>query len=418
VVFLGLTRFPGLPRIGRRHSLGRAGTLNIAGGRQRVLREATRRGRRRLGVFLAILVLAAGCTPEKQKELKAGEKSIILPGTVLPLQDAEVGSPLSGLVSHVLVEPGQRVQATQVVVRIDPTPYRAETSKAEAALAMARANLARARAGASDAELAEARAEVERVKQELDRQRRLAALPTHAADYERAGIILDNAKARLERLYALFARRLASRPELESAQNEYADAWQRHQAALDALEGREAVRDSDVRIAEARYSASRARLEGLEAGGGKEERIASARAQVRQAEADVTRARYNQEQTNVVAPIGGIVTEVKASVGGKVDERSPLVSITNIDRVQVKADLSPGLLPHVRPGQPATVTINTVPPTVVPATIQKIQPVADPKTQSLGLTIVVANPGLKFQPGFTARVEIPVGPPPAGAPKQ
>ena len=366
-----------------------------------------------LGVLLLILALAIGCTPEKQKELKPGAKAIILTGIVAAVEESEVTSPISGLVSQVLVDTGQKVQAKQVIVRIDPTPYQAETSRAEAALSITRANLARARSGASDAELAEARAEVERVKQELERQRRLAALPTPAADYERAGIILDNAKARLERAYSLFARRLVSKPELESAQNEYADAWQRYQAALDVLEGREAVRDSDVRIAEARYSATRARLDGLEAGGGKDERIASARAQVRQAEADVSRARYNQEQTNVVAPITGIVTEVKARVGEKVGERAALVTITNIDRVQVKADLSPGLLPHVRPGQPTTVTINTVPPTIVPATVQKIQPVADPKTQSLGLTLVVANPGLRFQPGFTARVEIPVGPAPA-----
>jgi hypothetical protein len=40
--------------------------------------------------------------------------------------------------------------------------------------------------------------------------------------------------------------------------------------------------------------------------------------------------------------------------------------------------------------------------------------VADPKTQSLGLTLILANPDFKFQPGFTARVEILVDRKPAG----
>jgi membrane fusion protein (multidrug efflux system) len=368
-------------------------------------------GRGRAGVVAVIVLVLAlfpACAPEKQKELKPGQKAIILTGAVAPVQESEVIAPVGAVVSQMLVEPGQAVRAQQVIVRLDPAPYAAAVARAEASVALARAHLAQARSGAAETELIEARAEVERLDQELDRQRRLAAVPPPDGDLERAEIILTNARARLERVYALFARRLVSRPELEAAQNDYAEAWQRYRGAGDGAETR-AVRDSDVRIAEARARAARARLAGLEADGGRRARVDAALAQVRQAEADLDEARYRMAQTIVAAPIEGTVTEVRARIGEKVAERAVLLAIKDISRVQVRADLSPGLLPHVRVGQEAMVTVNTVPPATETASVHRIQPVADPKTQSLGMTFILPNRDLRFQPGFTARVEIPIG---------
>jgi len=360
-----------------------------------------------LGPVSLALALLGGCAPEKQVELKAGEKAIVLTGSVSPVQEAEVASPIAAVVEQVLVEPGKRVRAKEVLVRLDPATFKADVLRAEAALAQARANLAQTRSGSSGAERAEARAEVDRLRYELERQKRLAALPATGTDSEQAGIILENARAKLERAYSLFARRLASRLEIEAAQNEYAEALRRFEASAEALERRSAVGDSETKIAEARYDAARARLAGLEAGG-RGGRIETAVAQVRQAEADAARARYNLAQAVVEAPIAGIVVEVKVQAGEKVYERTPLVSIVEISRVQVKADLSPGLLSYVSVGQKAQVIVNTVPPTTVQTTVHRIQPVADPKTQALGVTFILPNPGFKFQPGFTARVEIPV----------
>lgn len=356
---------------------------------------------------MLVLVLLGACVSEKQKELKPGERAIILTGTVFPIQEAEVLSPLPAVVGEVFAEPGQRVRAGQVLVRLDAMPYRADVLRAEAGLAIANANLAQARSGASEAEFAEARAEVDRLEEEFQRQRRLADLPAPMGDYEQAGILLDNAKARLERMYSLFAERVVSKPEVEAAQAEYAEAWRRFGATNEALERREAVRDSDVRIAEARSQAASARLKAREASTQREP-LETARAQVQQAEADLARARFSLAQASIEAPIGGIVTEVKVQAGEKLYERSPVLTIKEIAPVQVKADVSPGLLPHIHVGQQAKVTVNTVPPTTVPAIIHRIQPVADPKTQSLSISLVLPNPDLKFQPGFTARVEIPV----------
>jgi HlyD family secretion protein len=131
-------------------------------------------------------------------------------------------------------------------------------------------------------------------------------------------------------------------------------------------------------------------------------------AQVRQAEADLARARYNLTQTMLTAPIAGIVTTVAAQVGEKVHEGTTVVDIVDISQVKIKGDLSPGLLPFVFVGQAARVTVNTVPPTALAASVEHFQRIADPKTQALAVTFTLPNPDYKFQPGFTAKVELPV----------
>ena len=356
-----------------------------------------------------LIFLLTSCAPQQQKELKPEDKAIVLTATVLPDQEADVTSPVSAVVDTVLVEPGKKVKSGEALVKLDSTSFQAEVQRAEATLATARANLGEVRAAiaASEAQVVEAEAEVDQFHQELRRQEALASLSLPSADFEQAGIVLDNARAKLERLYSLFARRVVSKPEVESAENEYAEARRRFEVARETLERGAALGNSDVKIAEARYRGAQARVAVLKANP-KRAQIETAQAQVRQAEADLAKAQYNLGQTVLNAPLPGIVTDVMVQPGLKVSEGKPLLHVADIARVRVSANLSPGLLPYVHVGQKAQVTVNTVPPTNVPATVGQIQPVADPKTQSLGLTLFLQNPDFKFQPGFTARVEIPV----------
>ena len=359
---------------------------------------------------LVVLSFLAGCVPQPQKELKPGEKAIILTGKVFASQEAEVTSTISAPVEQVLVEPGAQVKAGQILVRLDEAGAKVDVSRAEAALAIARANLSEARAGSFEAVRAEAEAEVERYAYELEVQKTYGTSLALVTEYEQSGILLQNAKAKVERMYALSARKLASRPEVESAQNDYADALRRHDGSRETLERKVALKDSDARLAESRYKAARARLAAVTAAGSGSGKLQIALAQTRQAEADMEKARQNLGQAIIKSPMAGVVTEVTAQVGNKIYEGRPLVKVSDIGRVKVQADLSPGLLPFVKVGQKAKIAVNSVPPATVDSSIATIKTIADPRTQSLEVTFILPNPGFKFQPGFTARVEIPVEP--------
>ena len=359
---------------------------------------------------LVVLSFLTGCVPRPQKELKPGDKAIILTGKVFAFEEAEVASPISAPVEKILVEPGAQVKAGQILVRLDESGAKVDVARAEAALAIARATLTETRAGSSEAVRAEAEAEVERFSYELELQKTYSTPLALMTEHEQSGIMLQNAKAKVERMYALYARKLASRPEVEAAQNEYADALRRHEGSREILERKVALKDSDARLAESRYKAARARLAAITAAASGSGRLQIALAQTRQAEADLEKARQNLGQSIIKAPMAGVVTEVTAQVGNKIYEGRPVVKVSDIARVRVQADLSPGLLPFVKVGQKAKITVNSVPPATVDSSIATIKTVADPRTQSLEVTFILPNPGFKFQPGFTARVEVPVEP--------
>ena len=360
--------------------------------------------------WLSLITLLGSCAPGPQKELKSGAKAIILTGKIYPVQEAEVTAPISAIVEKILIEPGAQVKPGQILLRLDESGAKADLTRAQAAVATARAALAEARTGAPEAQRAEAEAEVERLAHELRLQKSFGASSAMVSEYEQSGIVLENAKAKLERLYALFARKLVSKPEVESAQNEYADALRRYESSRETLERKITLKDSETRMAEARYNAARARLAAVAAGGSGGSRLQVALAQLRQAEAEVDRATQNLEQSIIKAPIAGVVTDVTAQAGNKVYEGRALAKIADIARVRVQADLSPGLLPFVHVGQKAKVTVNSVPPATVESNVARIKTVADPKTQALEITLILPNPNFKFQPGFTARVEIAVEP--------
>lgn len=79
-------------------------------------------------------------------------------GTLSPVNTVQVGSQVSGTIQHLYADFNDRVQAGQLIARIDPAIF-------EAKLAEARANLANAEAGRDKAAVAvaEARRELERV---------------------------------------------------------------------------------------------------------------------------------------------------------------------------------------------------------------------------------------------------------------
>jgi multidrug resistance efflux pump len=353
-----------------------------------------------------LLVVLWGCAPQAQRELKPGEKTITLTGAVVPFQEAKVTSATTGVVARLLVQPGQSVEAGAILLKLEPTTAIAEVDRAEAGLMVARTGLQQAQSGGNKAELATAEAEVVQLEHEAQRLQELQQRPRATNERGQAEIILFNAKLRLQRMYDLHARGMVSRPELEGAENEYAEASRRFQTEGEAASSR-GPQASDGKVIAARLEAARARRAALQ-GDTNQSRTEISLAQVRQAEADLARARYNLTQTMLTAPITGIVTTVAAQVGAKVHEGATVFEIVDISQVKIKGDLSPGLLPFVFVGQAAKVTVNTVPPTALAASVEQFQRIADPKTQALAVTFTLPNPDYKFQPGFTAKVELPV----------
>lgn len=176
-------------------------------------------------------------------------------GTIVPVQSVNISPKTSGILRELLIEQGDKVQAGQIIARMDNSQLQAQLIQAKASLEQAIAQLAKVRAGSRPEEIAQARA-------------RLAAAQAQLADAQ-AG----------------------SRPE------EIAQARSRLAAAQAQLaEARTGSRPEEIAQARARLAQAQAQLAEAQAGSRPEE-IAQARARLAQAQAQLTAARTaNPEQ--------------------------------------------------------------------------------------------------------------------------
>lgn len=214
----------------------------------------------------------------------------IEPGPVhpqLPLI-AEVGSAaqptltaaLAAEVQAVPVAEGQRVAAGEILVELDPRD-------AEVALSQARADLAQA-----EANLRLSREQAAADRANLERERELARL----------------SESELARIVRLRERGLVAQTQVDQAK-------QSHQRALLNL----AAREQAVARAPAQVDQAQARL------------LA--------AEAAVQSAELQQERTTIRAPFDAVITSVAVETGARVSPGSPLLSLYDARRLELRAEL-------------------------------------------------------------------------------
>ncbi|MBN1427322.1 MAG: HlyD family efflux transporter periplasmic adaptor subunit [Anaerolineae bacterium] len=143
-------------------------------------------------VIVLVVLVTAGCstpepvelvpTQERPVPIQVGIAGSVVMGTgqVVLSQPADLSFPIAGQVIEISVKEGDRVQAGQVLARLDPTILDAALAQAEAQLEVYQADLAKVQAGASEQEIREAESLVESAKhntalQELRRAAELSA---------------------------------------------------------------------------------------------------------------------------------------------------------------------------------------------------------------------------------------------------
>jgi HlyD family secretion protein len=263
----------------------------------------------------ALLVLAlavAGCRDA------APVSSIRVSGHV-EADDVQLAAEVGGRVLELLVAEGDRVEAGQLVARLD-------TRDAELAIARARADRAQA-----DAQLrlllAGSRPE--------DIRQASAQATAATADIGAAEAELANAQADLERYESLLRANAGSRKARD-------DAQARRDVARDRLA---ATRE---RARAAGEAAARQKA------GSRREEIDAARARVAAVDAQIATLEKAVADASVKAPIAGVVTTKLVNAGEIVQPRAPLVVITDLDHAWGEVFVDEPLVPRLTLGQSAT----------------------------------------------------------------
>ena len=173
---------------------------------------------------------------------------------------------------------------------------------------------------------------------------------------------------------------------------------------------------TSLKRSEAIFQASQQRYnEAVE--GSRKEDIAIARANLNEASADLGLSRVNLDYTVLRAPFTGVVTVRQAELGEVVSPGTPVVTLSDLDHIWLRAYVAETDLGRIHWGQDAIVTTDTYPGKQYHGRISFISPDAEftPKsvqTYKERVTLVyrikidIDNPNHELKPGMPADARI------------
>jgi membrane fusion protein (multidrug efflux system) len=235
----------------------------------------------------------------------------------------QISTDISGRVVEIDVKDNQKVNTGQPLFRLDPRPYRIAVDEAKA-------------------QLATMRYQIHALKATYHQKRADARAAEATADYQ---------QHEFERQQRLLASGTASQQQFDQARQAYENA----RAQL-------ASKQQDVAVALANI-------------GGDPDLPLEQHPMVQHAQAALERAELDLSYTEIRAPENGIVTKVdQLQVGSYVNASTPLFSLMSTDRVWVEANFKETELTYMRPGQRATIEVDTYPDVVFPARVESLSP--------------------------------------------
>ncbi|MEA2631856.1 MAG: HlyD family secretion protein, partial [Chloroflexota bacterium] len=255
-------------------------------------------------------------------------------GSVQPFEEADLYAKLSGYLSALKVDYGDRVRRDQLLAEIDDPEVVKDAEKAAADLEQARAAVSQAEAFIDSAK--------------ADRDASASAVEQAAAEVNR----FVSARHYHEKKFARYQELVKK----QAIPQQIADE---EEESLDSTKAAEVASQKAVLNAKAQLVAANARVKKAEAD------LAEAKANVQVSEAKLARARVLVGYTRIVSPYDGVITRRNffpgafirsAAEGGVV----PLLTVARIDKVRVVTDVPDRDVPLTDVGDPAEVTLDAL----------------------------------------------------------
>jgi membrane fusion protein, multidrug efflux system len=272
---------------------------------QKTTRSIKARLRWPLMVGLPLLLVLGGGA-----EYLAVAHDVVTDDAFVQAAKVSINARVPGQVVKIAVIDNQRVRAGQLLLQVDPEPYRIAVEQAEA-------------------RLSSARLQIEALK---------ATYRQQLADVESAKATADFDEREYERKKALLATDFTSRSAYEQSETDLMVARQHIASAQQQVSNTVAELNGDPNIQVDQHPT------------------------VREAQAQLDRARLDLSYTTVVAPDDGVVTQVDdLQVGDYVNSGATVFSMMSSHRIWVEANFRETGMTHMRPGQSAIIDVDTYP---------------------------------------------------------
>ncbi|MGA2194492.1 MAG: efflux RND transporter periplasmic adaptor subunit [Bryobacteraceae bacterium] len=284
-------------------------------------------------------------------------------GYIVAAHKIELAAKVVGKVSWIGVDKGDRVSEGQVLVRLEDDEYQAYVTQAKGQLASLQSKLDEAMHGSRPEEIAQA----------------LANLDSAKADLENARVNLDRARNTLR-------DHVGSQQTVDDALGRYDSAVHKVNALQKAYE--------------------------LVKLGPRQEEIDSLRGQVQQAKGALAYAETNLANTVIRAPVTGTILEravekgefVTTSFVGDRGAKGYVVSIADLNDLEVELDISQNDFAKLHSGQHGTVTTDAFPDLKYDGFIKEISPEANRQKATVQIKVKVQKPDSHLRPEMNASV--------------
>lgn len=130
--------------------------------------------------------------------------------------------------------------------------------------------------------------------------------------------------------------------------------------------------------------------------------LASAETQLADAEARSVSASKQLERTTIKAPFAGVVSERPVSLGDVVQVGTPLFTVIDPSTLKLEGSVPAEALADLRIGTPVNFSVAGGGATTLRGRISRINPVLDPATRQVRLTVAIPNTGGRLAAGLFA----------------
>ncbi|MBO6946782.1 MAG: HlyD family secretion protein [Rhodospirillales bacterium] len=311
-----------------------------------------------------------------------------------------VSSRVAGWITEMPAAEGEHVDEGTVLVQIDDRESRILLSELEAQASAARAERARL--------AAERNLVASQIDSRLQSERaRIAAAEVVVSSLRPQ---LELAERELNRAKKLFDDKVASRRQLDQAEQQHQQIDREYRIAVAELQS------AKSRIAE--VEADRARLDVLD---GDVQVLEQREAEIR---ARIERQRLDISDRTIKSPLNGIIDKTFVDVGEYVTPGQRLLLTHNQDKVWVEANVKETVIRKLKAGQPVDIHIDAYPDDPFSGKVSNIGsaatsqfallPTPNPSgnftkiTQRLPIRITIDNPDPRLRPGMMVVVKIAI----------
>jgi HlyD family secretion protein len=329
--------------------------------------------------------------------------SVTASGSIEPEAQISLAFETPGQVEQVAVAVGDEVAASEALAKLDTQELVLQVHQAEAGLAAAEAQLIQLEEGPRSGDVALAAANLDAANAQVS-----AATANRDQVASRAGAD-EIAAAEAQVASAQLQWRIADNAYNE-ARGSNADEDRIEAAAYDLYVARESLKAAEARLAElrsgpdpeqvraaqsdlqaaaAQRDAAQANLDLLSAGP-QEAQVADAEAQVRQARAALALAELSLERATLRAPFDGVISVLNVEVGELASPGLPAFVLLDISQFHLPVRVDELDVGRLSKGQAAEVTVDAFPDIVIPATVERIAPVATPEGGVTYYEVIIA----------------------------